>query len=126
MFEYTGLENTLIENFVAQLDLSPVSKARFLSESYHEVSGNHSGSYYHENCCSHRITLESNGENLSDWISSYEEQFEKFVIAEYVTLCRKLYSDLESDYELLTSDEQVAEAIIMNEWEFDEDGNNFR
>jgi hypothetical protein len=41
-------------------------------------------------------------------------------------LCGELYSRLSAYNDELTSDEEVAETIIMNEWEFDVDGNNFQ
>jgi hypothetical protein len=130
MFEYTTLGDTLLNKFVDQLDLSPMRKSWLKTQTFAQSRGTHSGHYYHENCCSHVIDFESNfgwasAINVANWIEGFVDQYEEFVIAEYKTLCRELYSDLESDHELLTSDEQVADTIIMNEWEFDEDGNNF-
>ena len=130
MFEYETINDTLFNKFVDQLDLSPLRKEWLRSQTFAQGRGDHSGHYYHENCCSHVIDFESNfgwasAINVANWIEGFVDQYEEFVIAEYKTLCRELYSDLESDHELLTSDEQVADTIIMNDWEFDEDGNNF-
>ena len=131
MFEYETINETLLNKFVDQLDLSPLRKEWLRSQTFARSRGKHSGHYYHENCCDHTIDFEPNfgynfaNINFYNWINSFVDQYEEFVIAEYKTLCRELYSDLESDHELLTSDEQVADTIIMNYWEFDEDGNNF-
>ena len=131
MFEYTTLGDTLLNKFVDQLDLSPLRKSWLRSQTFAQSRGTHSGHYYHENCCSHVVDFESNfgynfaNVNFSNWIDSFADQYEEFVISEYKTLCRELYSRLSKYNDELTSDEEVAETIIMNEWEFDVDGNNF-
>ena len=131
MFEYTTLGDTLLNRFIDGLDLSPMRKNWLKTQTYAEALGKHSGHYYHENCCSHKISFESDSGynyanvNFCNWISSFEDQFEEFVIAEYKSLCRDLYSQLSKYCDELTTDEAVAEAIIINEWEFNEDGNNF-
>jgi hypothetical protein len=131
MFEYTTLGDTLLNNFVDQLDLSPMRKSWLRTQTFAQSEGTHRGHYYHENCCSHNIDFESNfGYNFAyvnfyNWINSFADQYEEFVIAEYKTLCRELYSRLSKYNDELTSDEEVADTIIMNEWEFDVDGNNF-
>jgi hypothetical protein len=128
MFEYTTLGDTLLNKFVDQLDLSPMRKSWLRSQTFAQSRGTHSGHYYHENCCSHVIDFEPNFStygNFWEWIGSFADQYEEFVISEYKTLCRELYSRLNKYNDELTSDEEVAETIIMNEWEFDVDGNNF-
>jgi hypothetical protein len=130
MFEYTTVGDTLLNKFVDQLDLSPLRKEWLNTLTYAESEGKHSGHYYHENCCSHRINFESNfgwgsSINVANWIDSFADQFEEFVIAEYKTLCRELYSRLNKYNDELSTDEAVADTIIANEWEFDVDGNNF-
>lgn len=129
MFEYTTLGDTLLNNFVDQLDLSPMRKSWLRSQTFAQSEGKHSGHYYHENCCSHVVDFESNfgwKENFGDWISSFADQYEEFVISEYKTLCRELYSRLNKYNDELTSDEEVADTLIVNEYEFTKDGNNFR
>ena len=129
MFEYTTLGDTLLNKFVDQLDLSPMRKSWLRTQTFAQSEGKHSGHYYHENCCSHVVDFEPNFStygNFWEWIGSFADQYEEFVIAEYKTLCRELYSRLSAYNDELTSDEEVAETIIMNEWEFDVDGNNFR
>jgi hypothetical protein len=37
--------------------------------------------------------------------------------------CQKIYSDLEKEYEALTSDDAVEDTLIANDYKFDEDGN---
>lgn len=131
MFEYTTLGDTLLNKFVDQLDLSPLRKQWLRSQTFAQSRGKHSGHYYHENCCSHVIDFEPNfgynfaNINFYDWINSFADQYEEFVIAEYKTLCGELYSRLNKYNDELTSDEEVADTIIMNDWEFDVDGNNF-
>lgn len=129
MFEYTTLGDTLLNKFVDQLDLSPMRKSWLRTQTFAQSRGTHSGHYYHENCCSHVVDFEPNFStygNFWEWIGSFADQYEEFVISEYKTLCRELYSRLSTYNDELTSDEEVAETIIMNEWEFDVDGNNFR
>jgi hypothetical protein len=36
--------------------------------------------------------------------------------------CRKIYSDLEKEYESLTSDDAIEDSLIANDYEYDEDG----
>ena len=131
MFEYTTLGDTLFNKFIDSLDLSPMRKNWLRTQTYAEALGKHSGHYYHENCCSHKVSFKADfgwGANINfyNWIGSFEDQFEEFVIAEYKQLCGDLYSQLRKYNDELTTDEAVAETIILNEWEFDEDGNNFR
>ena len=131
MFEYTTVGDTLLNKFVDQLDLSPLRKQWLRSQTFGQGRGDHSGHYYHENCCSHVIDFEPNfgwasAINVSNWIEGFADQYEEFVIAEYKSLCRELYSRLDTYNDELSTDEAIAETIIMNEWEFDEDGNNFR
>ena len=129
MFEYTTLGDTLLNKFVDQLDLSPMRKSWLRTQTFAQSEGKHSGHYYHENCCSHVVDFEPNFStygNFWEWIGSFADQYEQFVISEYKTLCRELYSRLSKYNDELTSDEQVAETIIMNEFEFTKDGNNFR
>ena len=125
MFEYTTLEDTLLNEFIDGLDLSPMRKNWLRTQTYAEALGKHSGHY--------KISFESNcgynyaNVNFYNWIGSFEDQFEEFVIAKYKTLCRDLYSQLSKYYDELTTDEAVADTLRNNDWwEFNEDGNNFQ
>ena len=130
MFEYETINDTLLHAFVDSLDLSPMRKSWLKTQTFARGIGKHRGHYYHENCCSHNIDFEPNfgwgaSVNFYNWINSFYDQFEDFVIAEHKTLCRELYSRLSKYNDELTSDQYVADTIIMNEWEFDVNGNNF-
>lgn len=128
MFEYTTLGDTLLNNFVDQLDLSPMRKSWLRTITFADGKGVHRGHYYHENCCTHLLDFEPNGSsgtNIDAWINSFADQFEQFVISEYKTLCRELYSRLSEYNDELTSDEEVADTLIANEYEFTKDGNIF-
>ena len=71
-----------------------------------EFNYNHGGSYK-------RIAdyLESKGEEIENKLESLKNQ-----------LCSKLYSDLQEEYEYLTSEEAIIETIEANEYEFTEEG----
>jgi len=128
MFEYTTVGDTLLNKFVDQLDLSPLRKQWLRSQTFAQSEGTHRGHYYHENCCSHNVDFEPNfgwNENFSNWISSFGDQYEEFVISEYKTLCRELYDRLSKYNDELTSDEDVADTIKMNDYEFTEDGQTY-
>ena len=129
MFEYTTVGDILLNKFIDGLNLSPMRKSWLKTLTFAQSEGTHRGHYYHENCCSHVIDFESNASvaiNTECWINSFADQYEQFVIAEYKQLCGELYNALNTYNDELTSDEYVADTIIMNEWEFDIDGNNFR
>lgn len=59
-------------------------------------------------------------------MTSFESGFVDFVTDKYEDLCHELYKSLEKEYEYLNSDEAVDESLIVNEYEFDEDGNRFK
>jgi hypothetical protein len=62
------------------------------------------------------------GEAINDAIEAAYSSVEEAIKEEARGFADDLYSDLETEYEWLTSDEQVAEMIRANEYEFDEDG----
>jgi hypothetical protein len=62
-------------------------------------------------------------EAISDAIEASYHTVEEAIKEEARGLADELYSDLEKEYEWLTSDEQVAEMIRANDREFDEEGN---
>ena len=132
MFEYTTVGDILLNKFVDQLDLSPLRKSWLRSQTFAQGRGDHSGHYYHENCCSHVIDFEPNfgwasAINVSNWIEGFADQYEEFVIAEYKSLCRELYGRLDTYNDELSTDEAVADTLRNNDWwEFNEDGNNFQ
>lgn len=81
----------------------------------HYVRLAHRGHYYHE--CS--ITYEiDTPEDAEDSVPDFEENFKE--ACQY--LMRKIYRQLEDEYEYQMSDEAVAEAIEFNEYDFNEEG----
>ena len=125
MFTYCGFNDTLLNNFVDQLDLSDADKVILKAQGVVSGKGLHRGNYYHEKSCDHYTTLDNTNpdwEYAADLISQLDDAFDKYVIKTYEDLCRELYGDLEKYYEELTSDEAVQEAIEANGYEFTEDG----
>lgn len=133
MFEYDGISDELLEKFVDTLGLSPMRKNWLMNNLYAHAQGRHSGHYYHSGCCSHQIEWEIDNaqidyhqhENFYRWIESFADDFETYIEEFYGELCDELYRNLESDYEWLMSDECIDEILIINEYEFTEDGNIF-
>lgn len=58
------------------------------------------------------------GINIDDLM----DKLETWVLEEAQAYARQIYSDLESEYEHLTSDEALIESAEANGWMFDEDG----
>lgn len=117
MFEYGGIESTILNSFVESLNLSPMRKNWILNNVYASASGKHSGHYYHEKSVDHNIHFEVDNADIPygsvfyRWIESFALDFEDFVVEKYEALCHKLYSALEKEYEYLISDENVKECI---------------
>jgi hypothetical protein len=130
MFEYDSIEDSLLHEFIDSLEnVSAMRKKWLRSKVVVSGKGRHQGHYYHENCCYNNIYFEfsegyDSAPNLADWINSFEEQFETFVIAKYKTIARQLYQDLEREHDHLTTDELVKEQLIANENAYAEDGKN--
>jgi hypothetical protein len=62
------------------------------------------------------VPMEFNLVELEDEIGRKGEKWLK-------STCRKIYSDLEKEYESLTSDDAVEDSLLANDYEYDEDGN---
>ena len=128
MFEYSRVPDTLKASFIEGLKLSPMRKAWLMNNVSVSGHGKHSGHYYHENSCYHDIYWEVDNGDLNwstrfyQWIESFYGEFEDYVIEIYKDKCQDLYRDLEKEYDCLTSDEQVRETILCNEYEFNEYG----
>jgi hypothetical protein len=131
MFEYDGIHDELFNEFVDGLKLSPMRTEWIKTQVSVSVSGKHRGHYYHEKCCSHSIYWEvSNTDinylpNFSQWLESFADDFESFIIDKYEDICRELYRTLEREYNYLTEDEQVAETLYANDYDFTEDGDMY-
>lgn len=79
----------------------------------------HRGRYYHEHCMS--ISVERDSPTRQDITADAEDT----VCEAMRDLARWLYRQLESEYEHLTSDETVDEAILANGYAFTETGGRF-
>ena len=129
MFEYGGITEKLIDEFISQLELSPLRKKIVKDIFYFKGSGKQHGHYYHEKCCWHIVNIESNYgyregyyPNIDEYMYELQVDFDVYVRERYIELAQKLYSMLESEYEWHTSDEAVSEWLINNECEFSENG----
>jgi hypothetical protein len=136
MFEYDGINNDLLKEFVDNIligtePLSAMRKQWILNNVSVSAWGKHRGHYHHEKCCSHSITWEAdNGclhwsTNFYQWLESFADDFEVFIIDKYEDICRDLYKSLEEDYDYFTSDEQIIESLRENNYDFTEDGDNY-
>jgi hypothetical protein len=79
----------------------------------------HRDRYYHEYCMA--ITVERDSPTWQDMTSDAEDE----VIAALRDLARWLYRRLNAEYEYLTSDAAVDEAIAANEYTFTDNGRRF-
>ena len=79
----------------------------------------HRGHYYHEYCMSISVTRDS--PTYQDMTADAEE----IVIEALRDLARWLYLQLEREYDYLTSDEVIDEAIVANEYTFTGAGRRF-
>lgn len=129
MFEYDGITDKLINEFIAQLKTTPLRKKIVKDLAYFSGIGKRQGRYYHERSCRHSINVEHNYQvgwgrypNIDELIDDLQIMFEAFIEERYIDLAQELYSMLQSEYELLTSDEEIAETLIANEYEFTETG----
>lgn len=133
MFEYSSFEGEiLLDQFIDQLNLSPMRKNWIKNNVCASGKGNHSGHYYHERSCSHSIYWEVDNGDLHysrpfyQWLESIGEDFENFATAIYRDLCRKLYRALETEYDNLKSDETVKDYLMQDEFqEYTEDGEKY-
>ncbi|GKX34104.1 MAG: hypothetical protein MnENMB40S_17220 [Rhizobiaceae bacterium MnEN-MB40S] len=83
------------------------------------AEASHCGHYYHEYCMS--ISVERDSPTWQDMTEDAEE-----IVTEALRdLARWLYRQLEREYDYLSSDEAVDEAIAANEYTFTENGRRF-
>jgi len=91
---------------------------------------NHSGHYYHQYCTAFDFSFTDNEDNeLESYRSVYGEQAADDVEKQLMSLSRELmvwiYDSLEKEYYWWNADEQVADTIKCNDYEFTEDGKVF-
>jgi len=128
MFEYKGITDELRNEFIDTLGLSPMRKQWVLNNTYTSASGRHSGHYSHEGCCSHSIYWEvDNGDlhwstNFYQWLVSFADEFEAFIIDRYEDICRELYRELEESYDYLTEERQIVETLYGQDYDYTENG----
>lgn len=128
MFEYDGITDKLIDEFISQLQLTSLRKKLVKEAIYFSGSGKHSGHYYHERTCSHSFYVESqyalhkNHKNIQEFIDNIAMYFEVYIEERYIDLCQELYQSLKDEYEWYISDKAITEHLIENEYEFTEQG----
>lgn len=83
------------------------------------AEASHRGHYYHEYCMA--ISVERDSPTWQDMTADAEDA----VMEALRDLARWLYRQLEREYDYLTSDEAVDEAITANEYTFTETGRRF-
>ncbi|MCJ1901485.1 antitoxin of toxin-antitoxin stability system [Paracoccus versutus] len=83
------------------------------------AEASHRGHYYHEYCMAISVSRDS-----PTW-QGMTDDAEEIVIEALRDLSRWLYRQLEREYEYLTSDEAVDEAIAANGYTFTADGKRF-
>lgn len=82
----------------------------------------HRGHYSHENCTDFSVSLGDDADNdETAWPDTWQ-QAEKEIIETSKSFMRWIYRQLEAAYEDYNADEQVAEAIEANAYEFTADG----
>lgn len=108
--EYAPTDETLHD--IAR-DLQLVQKKHFYGLS---ASVSHRGHYQHENCTD--ISVDYDAPNYQ----GMSEDAEDAICEALRDFMRWIYHRLETEYDWLTSDDQVKEAIAANEYEFTEEG----
>ena len=128
MFEYRGITDELLNEFIDTLNLSPMRRQWLVNNLYAGANGNHSGHYSHEGCCSHSIYWEvDNGDlhwstNFYQWLVSFADEFEAFIVDRYKDICRELYRALEESYDYLTEERQIVETLYGQDYDYTENG----
>lgn len=130
MFEYGGITDKLIDEFISQLQLTPL-RNKIVKEAIHfSGSGKHKGYYHNEHCCSHSIYVESQyaleryHSNIQEFIYNLQIDFEYFIEKKYIELAQQLYQWLQDEYEYLTNPEDEAITLFLQsiDYEYNENG----
>lgn len=135
-FEYTGvdLKNEKVKAWLFSGINSEIAdkiiKGVFDGEYDCDVIGKHSGHYYHENSISHYLTFNLFEDEIKicgseDGFNKVEAQLEANAKKFQVELSKKIYMELEKDYESQTSDETIGNELIEGDYEFNEDGSGY-
>lgn len=120
-FTFKGLNfEKLFEEFKArEIYFSPEFQ-EFAKDSFF-CEGVHYGMHFHEKS----VSIEWNCENEDEKFDKEIQMFADCLESLRYSLCKELYSKLQSLYEDFTSDEYVADCLEMNEYEFLESGKDF-
>ena len=131
MFEYSGVTEKLIDEFIAQLELTPLRK-KIVKDIFHfRGSGKQHGHYYHEKCCWHIINIECTYAyregyypNIDEFMYELQVDFDAYVREKYIELAQQLYQWLEDEYEYLTNPEDEAIELFLQsiDYEYNENG----
>lgn len=124
MFEYIGINNVIVEDFLNTLNLSTDEKTLILNNIIISAEGKHRGQYYHEKSVNHDIYIEANNPDNEELINKISGDLESYIISEYQQICRQYYRELNKYCDYLTSDEAIKETLIANEYFFKENGSN--
>jgi hypothetical protein len=122
MFEYSNIDDSLKLEFIESLDLSTMRKNWIINNTYITGKGHQSGNYYHENSCNHSIYFEVDNGDLNytstfyQWLQSFEDSFNEFIIKKYKNLCTDIYAALKKEYYYLESDEAIKEYLEQDEY----------
>jgi len=128
MFEYGGITDKLIDEFIGQLPITDHRKKTLKENIYFSGSGKQHRHYYHEKCCWHSINVDYKDVLYHGKYPNFNElgelqiDFEAFIEERYIDLAQELYQSLEGEYEWHTSDESIRERLIEFEYEFTENG----
>ena len=113
---------------------------QFVSEEHKElvkhiscvITRRRGGYYVHENTCETEVTIEEVAEHLENNLSLYESVLEgveealtQIIECYRLSVCHKLYTELETQYAHETSDNQIVEIYLDGETLFLEDGTVF-
>jgi hypothetical protein len=82
-----------------------------------------SGRYCHEQTMSVNVELDDWGTDIPEKVQEQANQLERWILEDARGEARKIYKELEKDYDYATSREAIIETIEANEWTFDDRGN---
>lgn len=88
----------------------------------------HSGHYYHSKSYSDNLDAEMTNDRYGKNYSNIEDILEDIleeIREHYEDICNKIYHSLKQEHEYNTSREAIEESIIVNEYEFTEDGEQY-
>jgi hypothetical protein len=88
---------------------------------------NHRGHYYHSRCSNMYFYYNFFYNNCNDYknIEAEIAHLEGHIEYVYHTICSELYKSLQAEYDYLSSEEAIKEALIVNNYEFLENGKNY-